>query len=123
MNERHKWRLEGVKRKYYGQTSRPTVGPSQPLIASYTARCTAPSISQIQIHQIVLGVLIGNKTDLKQRRNVSEEEAKKLAADLDLEYFEVTAKEYSNVEAPFYFLCNAFHKLFMEKVVTFHQDQ
>ena len=72
---------------------------------------------------MVLGVLIGNKTDLKQRRNVSEEEAKKLAADLDLEYFEVTAKEYSNVEAPFYFLCNAFHKLFMEKVVTFHQDQ
>ena len=69
------------------------------------------------------GVLIGNKIDLKQRRRISEGEAKKLAADLDLEYFEVTTKEYTNVEAPFYFLCNAFHKLFMEKVVTFNEDQ
>ena len=69
------------------------------------------------------GVLIGNKTDLKQRRTITEEEARKTAADLDLEYFEVTTKEYANVEAPFYFLCNAFHKLFMEKVATFNQEQ
>ena len=69
------------------------------------------------------GVLIGNKVDLKQRRVISAEDAKKFASGMDLEYFEVTAKDYSNVEAPFYFLCNAFHKLFMEKVVTFAQDQ
>jgi len=69
------------------------------------------------------GVLIGNKTDLKQRRTITEEEARKTAADLDLEYFEVTTKEYANVEAPFYFLCNAFHKLFMEKVAYFNQEQ
>ena len=68
-------------------------------------------------------MLIANKIDLKQRRRVSEMDARKLAADLDLEYFEVTTKEYSNVEAPFYFLSNAFHKLFIEKVVTFNEDQ
>lgn len=69
------------------------------------------------------GVLIGNKTDLANRRRVSEESGRKLAQELDLEYFEVSTKEMQNLEAPFYFLCNAFHKLFIEKVLSLENSQ
>ena len=38
-------------------------------------------------------VLIGNKIDLKQERQISEEEGKKMAQDYNLNYYETSAKE------------------------------
>jgi Ras-related protein Rab-1A len=46
-------------------------------------------------------LLVGNKCDLKSFRQVSEEEAKKLAADLELTYIETSAKDAHNIEHAF----------------------
>ncbi|KAI0237784.1 Intraflagellar transport protein 27 [Lamellibrachia satsuma] len=62
------------------------------------------------------GVLVGNKTDLEERRVVSEKMARQFAEANSLEYFECSAKEMQNVDQPFYFLANAFHKLYQEKL-------
>ena len=43
-------------------------------------------------------ILIGNKCDLKDQRNVSEEEGLKEAEKYKIEYFEASAKEGINVE-------------------------
>ncbi|XP_071796855.1 intraflagellar transport protein 27 homolog [Asterias amurensis] len=64
----------------------------------------------------IQAVLIGNKTDLATRRTVTESMAQKAAASLEVEYFECSAKEQENKEAPFYYLANAFYKKYQEKV-------
>ncbi|XP_022092406.1 intraflagellar transport protein 27 homolog [Acanthaster planci] len=61
-------------------------------------------------------VLVGNKTDLDTRRAVTSDIAKKAAAGMEVEYFECSAKERENVEAPFYFLANAYYKQYQEKI-------
>ncbi|XP_031551404.1 intraflagellar transport protein 27 homolog [Actinia tenebrosa] len=67
-------------------------------------------------YQSVPGALIATKTDLKQRRVISAKEGKEFASSKDLEYFECSAKEHQNVEAPFYFLAQEFHKIYHEKL-------
>lgn len=46
-------------------------------------------------------ILIGNKCDLKGKRQVSKEEARKMAENLHLDYFETSAKSAKNVQAAF----------------------
>ena len=46
-------------------------------------------------------MMIGNKCDLVEEREVSREEAEQLAKQLGLKYFETSAKSGSNVEAIF----------------------
>ena len=46
-------------------------------------------------------LLVGNKCDLKSFRQVSEDEAKKLATDLELTYIETSAKDAHNIEHAF----------------------
>jgi small GTP-binding protein len=46
----------------------------------------------------VVCVLIGNKCDLAGHREVTEEEGKKLASDLNISFFEVSAKEGNNID-------------------------
>lgn len=62
------------------------------------------------------GVLIANKIDLDQRRVVSPKEGRDFAESNGLEYFECSAKEMQNVEQPFQFLAQAFHKMYQEKL-------
>ncbi|KAK2177131.1 hypothetical protein NP493_618g01110 [Ridgeia piscesae] len=62
------------------------------------------------------GVLVGNKTDLEGRRVISEQTARQFAEANSLEYFECSASKMKNVEQPFYFLANAYHKLYKEKL-------
>ncbi|XP_013384370.1 intraflagellar transport protein 27 homolog [Lingula anatina] len=65
------------------------------------------------------GVLVANKIDLDQRRVISPKAGKDFAQSNGLEYFEVSAKEMQQVEAPFYFLANEFHKMYKERLEQF----
>jgi small GTP-binding protein len=49
-------------------------------------------------------LLLGNKTDLKDKRLISYEEASKFAEDMGLKYIETSAKNGSNVNESFYLL-------------------
>lgn len=60
------------------------------------------------------GVLIANKIDLEDRRRISPKSGADLAAQLGLMYFECSAKDYKDVENPFYFLANEWHKVYSE---------
>ena len=46
-------------------------------------------------------LLIGNKTDLEEERQVSYEEGKKFAEKQGLNFLEISAKEYKKVEKAF----------------------
>ncbi|XP_067830263.1 intraflagellar transport protein 27 homolog [Heptranchias perlo] len=72
------------------------------------ARAQAPS------NQLV-GVLVGNKTDLACRRTVEYTQAQEWAASQGLEYCETSAKEMENCDAPFQSLARAFHRMYQEK--------
>lgn len=65
------------------------------------------------------GVLVANKVDLtnEDRRIVTEEEGKKYAQELGLEYFETSATVPINVEAPFTWIV----KCYSEKYNAFIQ--
>ncbi|GFO28636.1 intraflagellar transport protein 27 homolog [Plakobranchus ocellatus] len=67
----------------------------------------------------VPGALVANKTDLDQRRVISPKVGKELALSNKLEYFECSAKEMQNVDTPFFYLANEFHKLYQERVELF----
>lgn len=67
-------------------------------------------------NQNLPGALVAIKTDLKQRRVILTKQGRDLASLKGLEYFECSAKDHENVEAPFYYLAKEFHNLYIEKV-------
>lgn len=67
-------------------------------------------------NQNLPGALVAIKTDLKQRRVILTKQGRDLASSKGLEYFECSAKDHENVEAPFYYLAKEFHNLYIEKV-------
>ena len=60
------------------------------------------------------GVLIANKIDLEDRRIISPKLGSDLASQLGLMYFECSAKEFKDVENPFYFIANEWHKMYTD---------
>uniref|UniRef100_UPI00398EC0FE intraflagellar transport protein 27 homolog n=1 Tax=Pristiophorus japonicus TaxID=55135 RepID=UPI00398EC0FE len=62
------------------------------------------------------GVLVGNKTDLASRRCVESAQAQEWAASQGLEYYETSAKEMDNCDAPLQSLARAFHRMYEEKL-------
>ncbi|XP_034241881.1 intraflagellar transport protein 27 homolog [Thrips palmi] len=66
------------------------------------------------------GVLVANKADLESRRVIGTSEGRELASSLQLEYFEVSAKENKGVTVPFEVLALYWHRVFVEKVESFH---
>ncbi|XP_060101499.1 intraflagellar transport protein 27 homolog [Heteronotia binoei] len=66
------------------------------------------------------GVLVGNKTDLIDRRVVEHKQAQEWAETNGLDYCEISVKEMENYEAPFHIVANSFHQLYKEKVEIFH---
>ncbi|XP_076127681.1 intraflagellar transport protein 27 homolog isoform X2 [Alosa pseudoharengus] len=59
----------------------------------------------------VPGVLVGTKSDLSSRREVETAVAQEWAQSQGLEYFETSAKEMENCDAPFVCLAQGFHAL------------
>lgn len=68
----------------------------------------------------IRGVLVANKVDLEARRTISSAEGRELAAALQMEYVECSAKENKAVTVPFEMLALDWHRVFMEKVASFH---
>ncbi|XP_054635060.1 intraflagellar transport protein 27 homolog isoform X2 [Dunckerocampus dactyliophorus] len=66
----------------------------------------------------VPGVLVGNKSDLAARREVTTDVAQEWAQSQGLEYHETSAKEMENCEAPLLSLARAFHSLYLERRET-----
>ena len=51
--------------------------------------------------EVLVGILIGNKIDLKSEREVSTEEGEKLGFELHLPFLETSALDNTNVEEMF----------------------
>lgn len=68
----------------------------------------------------VPGVLVGNKSDLSTRREVETSVAQEWAHSQGLEYFETSAKEMENCDAPFAHLAQAFYSLYHDETKTIH---
>ena len=49
----------------------------------------------------VVVILVGNKCDLEEKRQVSKEEGEQLAQELNLPFFECSAKENKNINEAF----------------------
>lgn len=64
---------------------------------------------------VTVGLLIGNKIDLKDEREISEAEALRYAKQLGLDYLETSALTGANVDAMFNYLFNRIYKKIMEK--------
>ncbi|XP_061770364.1 intraflagellar transport protein 27 homolog [Nerophis ophidion] len=62
----------------------------------------------------VPGVLVGNKSDLAARREVTTSAAQEWARSQGLEYHETSAKEMEDSEAPLLSLARAFHSHYQE---------
>jgi hypothetical protein len=64
----------------------------------------------------IIGCIIGNKSDMDQRRTINPTSAKQLADSLNIKYFECSAKENSNVIDPFKHLATEYVKKYKENV-------
>jgi Ras-related protein Rab-6A len=60
--------------------------------------------------QNVIIVLVGNKTDLEEERQVSAEEAEKMAGDLDVMWIETSARNGTNIKGLFRKIATALPK-------------
>ncbi|XP_071360418.1 intraflagellar transport protein 27 homolog [Trachinotus anak] len=66
----------------------------------------------------VPGVLVGNKSDLSDRREVQASEAQEWAQSQGLEYYETSVRDMENCDAPLLSLARAFHSLYQERRET-----
>ena len=60
-------------------------------------------------------VLIGNKSDLVNKREVAEEDIEKFAKDNNIMYFETSAKDGKNIDECFYFIAEKLVKQYENK--------
>ena len=62
------------------------------------------------------GVLVGNKFDMKEFADVSDEDCHTFAQERGLVYFQVSAKSYANVTDPFTYLAEQYINLYNNEV-------
>ena len=55
-------------------------------------------------------VLVGNKVDLKEKRKITEEEAREFAGDHNMSYFETSAKENINIKETIEYIMDQVYK-------------
>lgn len=65
-------------------------------------------------------VLVGTKMDLEEKRQISKEDADKLSRKLNIDYFEVSSKEGTNVKEAFE---NVISKAFVKRKNNYEQDK
>jgi Ras-related protein Rab-1A len=64
-------------------------------------------------------LLVGNKTDLEDKRQVTYQEGKEFTARYDMQFLETSAKNASNVAGSFQFLCKEIKRM---KKATIHKE-
>ncbi|XP_049273694.1 ras-related protein Rab-27B-like [Rhipicephalus sanguineus] len=62
-----------------------------------------------------IGVLVGTKADLKERRRISSKEGQEMAEKIGFHYVESSAKEGEGVQEPFFYLASQWHKTHNER--------
>ncbi|KAK8870226.1 GTP-binding protein [Tritrichomonas musculus] len=74
------------------------------------------SIQETDFPQPVTIALAGNKSDLKENRQVTKEEAELFAAQNDIHYFEISAKNNEGINDVFNYLATqSFNRIFCSK--------
>ena len=63
-------------------------------------------------------VLVGNKIDLKDEREVSYEEGDNFAKKFNLKFFECSAKEGINVNEAFQYLINTVVEIYKDELIN-----
>ncbi len=76
--------------------------------------------SHVQPHSIVF-LLVGHKCDLEQQRQVSQQEAEKLAAAYGMRYVETSARDAINVEKAFTELTRDIYDLVKSGEITIQE--
>eukprot|EP00003_Mantamonas_plastica_P028770 TRINITY_DN666_c0_g1_i8.p2 TRINITY_DN666_c0_g1~~TRINITY_DN666_c0_g1_i8.p2 ORF type:complete len:148 (+),score=40.28 TRINITY_DN666_c0_g1_i8:1463-1906(+) len=71
---------------------------------------------------IPTGVLVGNKIENQDNRQVTEEEAQKWAQKHDMMSFETSVSESTNIEAPFDFLGEQFYSKYQANMEQYQQQ-
>ena len=71
-------------------------------------------IKEDAVEEIII-YLVGNKIDLNNKRIITNEEGKKLAAEYNIKYYETSAKNSIGVEEVFLSLIKEMDDLFLEK--------
>lgn len=66
----------------------------------------------------VTTILIGNKCDLKELREVTHDEGQELADKLDITFIETSAKDSANISTAFTVLGNEIRKQFGDKIMN-----
>lgn len=66
--------------------------------------------------ETTIGVVLGNKIDLSERRIVSSEDAHQLAKKYKMRYFDSSAKDMIGIEEPFLHLITNWHEMNLPEV-------
>ena len=69
----------------------------------------------------MIGVLVGNKTDLRTSDAVNSKEAQAFAKECGLQYFETSAAQGQGINEPFQFMAEQFSHRYEEAVEQFDQ--
>ena len=74
------------------------------------------NFSYIKISDNIPLVLVGNKYDLKEKREISKEEGRQLAEDYNMNFFEYSAKNYININEIFQILIDNINEVYFKIV-------
>lgn len=73
------------------------------------------------MHEFFQGCVIGNKSDLEQRRIVQASSGKAFAESINMKYFECSAKDNNNILDPFKYMAGEYIKSYNQTVNLLRQ--
>lgn len=70
-------------------------------------------------HEVLQGVLVATKSDLEARTVVTAQEGTAFAKHHNVVFFQTSAKENRDVDAPFNFIANKWYQMYEESLEEF----
>ncbi|RWS13802.1 intraflagellar transport protein 27-like protein [Dinothrombium tinctorium] len=74
-------------------------------------RSLADLMKQVKSVESVVGVIIGNKCDLNERRCISSHDGHQLSKRFKMRYFDCSAKEATGIDEAFQYLANTWYEM------------